>query len=193
MSSRNPEINVHFLRDLNKLPEHDSFINVGLVCFDAENVVVPFGEDTLFPGVKETIRELQSGGVNTCMLTNMTDGERAKRIAGELGTASIHKGMVYDLNKKVPSKTEPTMFELALEHPGLGSAGTRAVMVDDQLKNALGARKVDGITDYFWTFPKGIKQHLGVALVRPIEVPVGLGIIGKQQLMRFKNGTYGEW
>ena len=195
-------LEIHFTPDFaNLTPDSEALFNVGLVCFDAENVVVPYGARETWRRYRDVVSDLQDAGINTCMLTNMTDGQRAASIAKQLGTEFLHKGMWPDksdlggeaMDQGMAPKTHPEMYQTALARVGIGSHGNHAAMVDDQLKNIKGILEVPEYTDYFWTFPNGLKMHPGVLLGRVVEVPVGFGLVAMQNFLKLKNGTYGEW
>lgn len=190
-------IEIKFLRDFAYLDSaHPALLGVGLVCFDAENVVVPYKRSKVLAGYADQIAELHEEGINTCMLSNMTDSDRAEDIAGQLGTKYFHKEMGKDHfagYRGLPSKTHPEIYQAAIFNVGMGSNGPRAIMVDDQLKNIRGASQVPEFSTYFWTYPNGLRMHPGVALGRLIEVPVGFGKIAVQNLGKIAKGTHEEF
>jgi phosphoglycolate phosphatase-like HAD superfamily hydrolase len=191
-----PRVDVHVLRNFTDLtPDHDTLFDVGLVLFDAENVVTPYKGDKIWPECREVIGRLHDAGINTCMLTNMKEGERARSIARQLGTEVFHQGMITyegELRVEMPSKSDPYMFRKAVERVGHRDHGPATIMADDQLKNLEGARASGKVDRFLWTVPRG-RSHLGVLIGRALEIPVGVGMIATQNVKKMKNGSYGEW
>ena len=192
------ELELTFARDFMAVkPDSPSLLGVGLVCFDAENVVLPYKGEKVWPGYKEHVAGYHDAGINTCMITNMPDGDRAERVAEQLNTPFAHRGMwpeSRDMSDPgMASKSHPEMYQHALRNVGMGSAGNQAVMVDDQLKNIKGIQGIAEFTRFIWTFPNGLKVHPGVLLGRVVEVPCGFGLIARQNIRKLRTGTYGEW
>lgn len=192
------ELEINFAHDFRTIrPDSSLLFGVGLVCFDAENVVVPYKGEEVWPEYRQTVVDLQIAGINTCMVTNMRDGDRAARVAEQLRTPFVHKGMLPDPSdphdRGMLSKSHPEIYQHALNQAGMGTNGNTAVMVDDQLKNIKGLEGIDKFSRFIWTFPNGLKVHPGVLLARVVEVPYGFTLIGRQKMQRLRNGTYGEW
>jgi hypothetical protein len=206
MSKNNTLPQVHFLRDFNALqPDDPRLLGIGLICVDLENVFVGLGESTVTAADVEHVARHMDAGRVLVGATNMSDTERAQTIADSLGlNGVINKGMrgdPSDPTSVMRSKTHEDIFKHAVEAYGFGRLGKRAAMIDDQLKNLRGARKVSDFTDYFWTFPNYFfNQHKGVMSARLGEVPFGMGLIAVQRTARtirsaksLINGTHGEW
>ncbi len=190
-------IEIKFLPDFSRLtPDHPALLGVGLLCIDVDNLLTPYKKGKIYPGYVEQFSDLQAEGINTCLVTNATDGERIERIAQSLTTPYFHKGMYkdhFDKDSGMPSKTHPEIDRAAVRNVGFGSHGQRAGMVDDQLKNLNGAKQVPEFSTYFWTFPNGIRMHPGTAAGRIVEVPYGFGRIAIQNLGKLANGTHEEF
>ncbi len=201
----NRDFEVHFSRDPSSLdPNSGLFDGIGLVAIDIENVLAGYGENKPYAKYKNFGSRFRDTGRNVCLLTNMDDGERAGEIAAELNLPMLHKGMntgFHDpLGTGMPSKTNSTIYRSAIDLVGFGGAGNQAVMVDDQLKNMIGAIQVPEFTKYFWTFPNGIKTHPWVALGRVVEVPSGIMLLASQRtlgiskaIMNLATGQTPEW
>ena len=197
--------NIEFLPDFKRLdPSHPKLMNIGLLCVDLENIVVPYGGSKPDSVYRDQIAELIDSGINVVGISNTTDSNRAHEIGDMLGMEGvINKGLPKDPERPgtFRSKSFPDMFVHAVEVFEYGKNGSKAAMVDDQLKNVQGCSQVDEFSTYFWTFPNYFSsQHRGVLLGRAVEVPVGFGFIAAQKAVKaiqfipkLKNGQYGEW
>ena len=196
-NTRVSPIEIKFLPDFSRLtPDHPSLLGIGLLCVDVDNVLTAYKREKVYPGYVEQFADLHAKGINTCLTTNATDGDRIKRLSDVLATPFLHKGMNkdhFDRDSGMPSKTHPAIYRAAVTNVGFGRNGLRAGMVDDQLKNVRGAELVPEFSTYFWTFPNGIRMHPGTALGRVIEVPYGFSRIAIQNLGKLANGTHEEF
>lgn len=199
-----PEI--HLLKDFRSLqPDDPRLLGIGLLCIDLENIFIPIGGDEVQQRDVDHVQKHRDAGKILVAVTNTTEHDRAQVISDQLGFHGVlAKGQrkdPSDLASIMRSKTSPDLFKQAVDAYGFGRSGRLAAMVDDQLKNVRGTSKVPDFTKFFWTFPNYFwHQHPGSLAFRPLEAPIGFGLIGIQKVIgsvnairSIANGTHGEW
>ena len=147
-----------------------------LITLDAENVMTPYGDPTLFDGVLDWIRQRQLDKVNVAVATNNKDPEFVGVLREELEDLAeevpVFSGLVLPNKKKSPG-----MFIAAADYFEVDPV--IAAHVDDQFLSLRGARMA-GFGRLVLAKPVGPNAHKGVKLGRSLDA-VARGIIGFTQ------------
>ena len=143
--------------------------NPGIVTLDAENVLTPYGDPTLFDGVLEKIDELHRGASHVAIATNNKDIDFIAALHRQLPPeVPVFSGLTCE-NKK----TSPDMFLKAAAHFDVDPS--TGVHVEDQFLSLRGARMA-GFAGLVIVKPIGPNGHKGVKFGRLIDTPARIGI-----------------
>jgi FMN phosphatase YigB (HAD superfamily) len=152
-----------------------------LITLDAENVMTPYGDPTLFDGVLDWIKQRQLDKVNVAVATNNKNPEFVGALREELEDLAeevpVFSGLVLPNKKK-----SPRMFKAAADHFEVGPAV--AAHVDDQFLSLRGARMA-GFGKLILAKPVGPNGHKGVKLGRPLDAAARIIIGLKQEAHHF--------
>jgi FMN phosphatase YigB (HAD superfamily) len=156
-----------------------NIVGTRLITLDAENVITPYGDPTLFDGVLDWIRQRQLDKVNVAVATNNKDPEFVAVLEEELEELTTQVPVFSGLN--LPSKKKsPGMFIAAADYFEVDPA--IAAHVDDQYLSLRGARMA-GFGRLILAKPVGPNAHKGVKLGRSLDA-AARGIIGFSQGVR---------
>lgn len=197
-NQRSPLPSIHPVKSIEALHKATELAKGRLVFVDVENVLTPLGGVSVDKPGKELVKALRRNGASVILASNMTDHERMQEIAGQVPVEGfVHKGMeTIESWTYLPSKAHAGMFEYGAFMAGYDSA-KGSMLIDDQLKNIMGAQKA-GVTDFYWLYPRFFtQQDPRVLASRVIEVPTGLVYATLQKYGRgiasVIRGDHGEW
>lgn len=154
--------------------------DIKLITLDAENVLTPYGDPTLFPGVLDQLRTFQEKryGAHLAVATNNRNEDFLGALDEEL--ADVDECIpIFSAIDNENKKKGPGMFLRATEYFGVDPR--HAAHVDDQFLSLRGARMA-GFGTLVLARPEGPNGHKGVKLGRPLDATARLVIAASQGL-----------
>ena len=130
----------------------------GLI-LDLDNTLVDWNAETLRPEVRVWVEEARERGLRMCLVSNAFYGRRVKRVAGELGMASVVRA----------GKPFPRAFRRGMALLGTDAASTCAV--GDQIFTDLVGANWIGLATVLLS-PLGARESPHTRLIRLLERPL---------------------